>query len=97
MIDKSRVKELVGALKRITSGTKPSSFDEKIMAAMLHADLLNQSKIALGFPEVLDAYNQVMLEENQKANDEYEERKERAMEEGMLQGLDAYNEIMGYD
>jgi hypothetical protein len=28
---------------------------------------------------------------------DWECRKERAMEEGMLQGLGAYNEIMGYD
>ena len=61
MIDKSRVKELAGALKRITSGTKPSSFDEKLMAVMLHADSFNQSKIALGFPEALDAWNQYMV------------------------------------
>jgi len=61
MIDKARVKELAGALKRITSGTKPSSFDEKLMAVMLHADSFNQSKIALGFPEALDAWNQYMV------------------------------------
>jgi len=31
---------------------------------------------------------------NKEFNDMW--RRERAMEEGMLQGIDAYNEVMGY-
>ena len=41
--------------------------------------------------------DQIYKEIDQHKSDELSDRKERAMEEGMLQGIGAYNEIMGSD